>query len=62
MILNFFQFKKSIYFKLKVFNWKIEMSKKAPTKEELIAIFNIIDKDHSGSVDPNELYDALGIL
>ena len=62
MIFNFFQFKKSIYFKLKVFNWKIEMSKKAPTKEELIAIFNIIDKDHSGSVDVNELYEALGIL
>jgi Ca2+-binding EF-hand superfamily protein len=38
------------------------MSKKAPTKEELIAIFNIIDKDHSGSVDVNELYEALGIL
>ena len=38
------------------------MSQKQPTKEELIQIFNIIDKDKSGSIDTNELYDALGII
>ena len=33
----------------------------SPTKEEITNIFNQIDKDHSGSVDPQELYTALGL-